>query len=996
MVIRVEGYTANERLTPRNRQQVSVPGATPDAFGASVGRGMQTLAAGVNSVAGALQYVKDQKAAADARFGVDAYRQAARDTMYDPSTGYLNQTGGNALGEARAKAEQELARRRDEIAAGLTPEARKLFDDAASGVTNATLDNTIRHESAQLRDYTMGSFEAAATGALQDAIRNSDDQRKFDAGLHTALEEARQAGELAGMSPEEMARKAEEISSSAHAGRVMAFAQEDPIAAFTYLEAYRGEIDVDTYNKLHSGLEGAYYSAQARGWVSENNVTGAGAYRYAPTSTVPVYRSTIPVDMSGVKGHEPNGQLSGIVASAVETVLGSGARVSVSSAHRPGDAGSQHADGGAMDFAIYDESGAQLRWDDPRVKQVALVAASMGILGFGAGPKYMGGNNFHFDLGDGAVNADGVTISHKRGGVTVWSDDPQSSGPGAAEWYSDLAAAAQGGAGTVPRGAPATAKPGSDYLGVPAFIAGPESSGDPNAYNKTSGAAGLVQFMPDTYLGLVRQMNPEWAQGMTRDQILATRMGSENMDKWLPVYQRFRAQNAATLRNAGIAITPASEYVAHHFGAGGAVTFFQLLAEGRGNESLAEALSSKGIPGATWASQNPWMRGITVAGALQWFNNKTSAAGSGYAGGPSAGTVSPALAMEQALAIENPKLRAAVLDELQLRMRVEEQASAYRDKQVADQAWSIIDNGGTPDDIPLALQMEVGVQTMNTIFDSYERRTQGVDVTNEGRYLELYDMATSTDKAVQDAFLKLDLNLDRPNLSQGDLRTMKVFQTEMRDGRAAAAADGPASVSLYDDSDFRGANGDLEQQYTAAVGAASAAKLDEAQRRQLADLQLRMRQAMGNFADKEGRKMSFEERSSFASTLMAPVVIEGVNDGWFGGGTPMLFQVPDLTRDGQGYELQYSRGDVPVEVEREIGEQLTKAFGRPPTEDEIVEQYENELLLSLGMSPSFEYRDIDRKTRKALQEQYPDASPEELVDLFRTLTLEAANRLLVE
>lgn len=997
MAIRVQGYQSQVNLTGRNQQRVSVPGATPEAFGSAIGTSLQGLAGGIKSLADGIEYQKKVKGEADARYGVDELIQFDRQLMSDPNTGYLNQTGSRALGPSREQTEAALKSKRDEIAARLSPEARRAFEIAAMGVMNSSLDSTIRHESDQLRQYTIGSFDAAVNTALETAIRGSGDPNKFQAGLDTALKEAMAAADLVGLSDPERAQKAKELTSAAHSGRVVAFAREDPVAAFAYLQANEGNIDIDTYNKLHGALEGAYYGAQAMNWVANNNVSGTQGFTPAPYSSIPLYNHSVAIEYGGgaAGALQPHAQWSGGVGAAVETVLGPNARIYVSSGHRGQETTSQHGGRGAGDVAIYDGNGKQLQWDDPRALQIGLVLASMGYKGFGAGPSYMNGNMFHFDLGEGGVNDNGVTIG-ARGGVTVWSDDDgtaSDNGPGAAQWSAQLQAAAQAGTAFRLPIAPGIEMPAGgppnqlERLGIPAFIAGPESLGDPSAVNGMgSGAAGIVQMMPKTYMGLVNRLKPAWAQGLSEDEILATRF---DLVKVAEIYRVFRAENAADLRNAGYPVSPQTEYIAHHFGSTGAIALLSLAGGGRGSESLAAALVSKGIPADKWIAQNPWMQGQTVNGAMSWFQNKVAAFGGG-------GTVSPAIAMEQALNISDPKLRAAVLEELRLRASVEEVAGAARQQGLADQAWSIIDTGGSPTDIPLWLQMEVGTAGMNTIFDAYGRNQEGVDFTNEGRYLELFDMSMSTDRAVQDAFMKLDLNSDRVNLSQADLRQMKGLQVDMRTSRDEASAAGPASVALYEDSDFRGAHTDLEKQYAAAVGATSTERMTEFQRRQLADLQLRMRQAMGNFADENNRKMSFEERTSFAAQLMAPVVIEGVSGGLFGGPANMLFEVDSLARDGQSYELQLERANVPPEIEREIVDALTGALGRKPTADEIVEQYESELLLSLGYNPAFEYKDLDRQTRNTLREQYPDAGPEELAEIFRYMTLAAANRDMVK
>lgn len=133
----------------------------------------------------------------------------------------------------------------------------------------------------------------------------------------------------------------------------------------------------------------------------------------------------------------PNRRITSTIAGAVAAAGYQGYRVTVTSGLRPDDHGSQHSTGGAADVAIYRPDGSQVAWNDPEAIAIAEAAASMGVMGFGAGPNYMGGNHFHFDMGTGGENA------AARGRITVWSDDPESSGPGAAEWYNRLVAASQ-------------------------------------------------------------------------------------------------------------------------------------------------------------------------------------------------------------------------------------------------------------------------------------------------------------------------------------------------------------------------------------------------------------------------------------------------------------------------------------------------------------------------------------------------------------------------
>lgn len=86
-----------------------------------------------------------------------------------------------------------------------------------------------------------------------------------------------------------------------------------------------------------------------------------------------------------------------------------------------------------------------------------------------------------------------------------------------------------------------------DYYGM---IAGLESSGDPNAYNKATGASGLYQFLPSTWKNL----------GYSQSDIF-------NVDMQQAAIQKLTQQNASYLSSHGIPINDQTLYTAHVLGA---------------------------------------------------------------------------------------------------------------------------------------------------------------------------------------------------------------------------------------------------------------------------------------------------------------------------------------------------------------------------------------------------------------------------------------------
>lgn len=99
--------------------------------------------------------------------------------------------------------------------------------------------------------------------------------------------------------------------------------------------------------------------------------------------------------------------------------------------------------------------------------------------------------------------------------------------------------------------------------GIMDSIAQRESGGDPLAKNPRSSAYGLFNYTSGTYLRSVKQQKPEWAEGLTNQEILATRADPE---KQREIMLSDMYSNAALLERYGFQPTGANIYALHHFG----------------------------------------------------------------------------------------------------------------------------------------------------------------------------------------------------------------------------------------------------------------------------------------------------------------------------------------------------------------------------------------------------------------------------------------------
>ncbi|UDY80368.1 hypothetical protein AXY1_57 [Achromobacter phage AXY1] len=98
-----------------------------------------------------------------------------------------------------------------------------------------------------------------------------------------------------------------------------------------------------------------------------------------------------------------------------------------------------------------------------------------------------------------------------------------------------------------------------------------ESTGNADARNKRSTAAGLGQFVDATWIDQFTKVFPAAAAKMNEAAILQYKTGEQNRDTQLKVLENFTQENIARLVNAGQAPTAGNAYLAHFLGADGAI-----------------------------------------------------------------------------------------------------------------------------------------------------------------------------------------------------------------------------------------------------------------------------------------------------------------------------------------------------------------------------------------------------------------------------------------
>lgn len=154
----------------------------------------------------------------------------------------------------------------------------------------------------------------------------------------------------------------------------------------------------------------------------------------------------------------------------------------------------------------------------------------------------------------------------------------------------------------------------TDMAGYEGFAVALESGGKANAKAATSSATGLHQFTGSTWLGYVRKVKPQWAEGLDEAALLALRTDPAKSKE---IFEAFTADNIAALRKAGAPVNQFTVYAAHHFGPGKGAVFAKADAA-----TLMDDILTAGQLKA-----NPYLKGLTKAEAIKLWSSRAKRSG---------------------------------------------------------------------------------------------------------------------------------------------------------------------------------------------------------------------------------------------------------------------------------------------------------------------------------------------------------------------------------
>jgi len=231
-MVKVPEYQPSVELRPEFRQDVDVR-ATPESFGADIGRGLEALGKGMDTASDALVRVQHLEDVTRAKDADNRYADWLRNRQFGEG-GFMTLEGRAAV-DGRADFEKEAAEKRREMGQGLTPGAARAYDTASGSRLQSTLQQSIVH-TAQARKQWIGDASAARMQSFgDDALVNFQNPQAVTKNIAAGIAELRQNGELHGWDADTLGQKEKEFVSGVHKNITLQMAQTDPIAAEKYM-----------------------------------------------------------------------------------------------------------------------------------------------------------------------------------------------------------------------------------------------------------------------------------------------------------------------------------------------------------------------------------------------------------------------------------------------------------------------------------------------------------------------------------------------------------------------------------------------------------------------------------------------------------------------------------------------------------------------------------------------------------------------------------------
>jgi len=218
-----------------------VGGATADDFGSAIGRGLQSVAGGMDVAAEAVQRVQQMRDEAVVSDGANQWLQAKDKLLYDPDTGYANAQGRQAVEGFDAYRESVQGLKRD-IAAKMSPAQTEQFNRQVAAYETDALRSGYVKKAEETKKWFVQEHTAAADNFSRQAIQTPDDEARWNGFVGRGLQELDARGAKEGWGEQRTQLERATYISNVRTQSALRIAENDPIKAAKYATDHVAEI----------------------------------------------------------------------------------------------------------------------------------------------------------------------------------------------------------------------------------------------------------------------------------------------------------------------------------------------------------------------------------------------------------------------------------------------------------------------------------------------------------------------------------------------------------------------------------------------------------------------------------------------------------------------------------------------------------------------------------------------------------------------------------
>lgn len=306
--------------------------------------------------------------------------------------------------------------------------------------------------------------------------------------------------------------------------------------------------------------------------------------------------------------------------------------------------------------------------------------------------------------------------------------------------------------------------------------------------------------------------------------------------------------------------------------------------------------------------------------------------------------------MESYLAtIKDPQVQELTRKRINGMLETQHKAQQAQTQAAKATLWQYIDQGKTPDQIPMEVRQQAGMEAVSSAWSYLDTVRKGRDIQSDEQMLYGMRRAAAMDP---EFFSQVDLNDYRDKLSRADIKELSSLQTSALTDQRKAREEGLNLTSAFSQA----------EQQLAAVGISTAGKkgsqLEEANKR-VAQFNNALSAQMDEFKrSNSNRQPTQADIQSMINRLLLPVVIKTPGTLWgsntwtppgvSGGGifgAPKTFVFDSANRpDNSTVDVTVKYSDIPVDLRRGIAGDLARELGRKPSEAEVTQRYEDFIL----------------------------------------------------